>query len=146
MSLLFGVVSVALSDPLVAVVVVDQEARESGYALEIDGWLVDDALPVDVAEGEALQLVAPDGHTEPLDLAPGEAWEVTGPKGEAWMSLLDDEIRTDLIAVKGDARAIDALAKSLDADLVAHLQPHASHAGPGRQGRRRHQASAGAPV
>ncbi|MCB9675526.1 MAG: hypothetical protein H6737_10445 [Alphaproteobacteria bacterium] len=117
MSLLLFLASAAFAEPLVAVVVVDQEAREQGYALEIDGWLVNDALPVDVAKGEVLRLVDPAGRTEELDLAPGEAWEVTGPDGEAWMSLLDDEIRTDLIAVRGPAEAIGALAKSLDARI-----------------------------
>ncbi|MEZ4323239.1 MAG: hypothetical protein R3F61_37590 [Myxococcota bacterium] len=112
--------SVAFADPVVAVVLVDREARDSGYALEIDGWLVDDALPVDVAKGEVLKLVDPEGNAEALDLAPGEAWLVTGSKGEAWMSLLDEEVRTDLIAVRGDDAAIDALATALDARVVEH--------------------------
>jgi hypothetical protein len=117
-ALVSAILSTASAEPLVAVVVVDEEAREEGYALEIDGWLVEDALPVDVAEGEVLELVDPDGRVEPLDVQPGEAWEVTGPKGEAWMSLLDDEIRTDLIAVKGSPKSVDALAAALDADIV----------------------------
>ncbi len=117
-TILSALVSTASADPLVAVVVVDQEAREEGYVLEIDGWLIEDALPIDVAEGESLELIDPSGHVEPLDVRPGEAWEVTGPRGEAWMSLLDDEIRTDLIAVKGSVESVDALAEALDADIL----------------------------
>lgn len=109
--------SMAVAKPLVAVVVVDREAREEGYAIEIDGWLVEDALPVDVAEGEVLKLVDPDGRTERMDVAAGEAWEVTGARGETWMALLDDEIRTDLLVVTGDPSAIRELAESLEAEV-----------------------------
>ena len=91
------------SEALVAVVVVDQEARESGYALALDGFLIDDALPVDVVEGDELVLVDPAGRTEPLDVAMGEAWEITGSDGEAWMSTLEEEVRTDVIAVRAPA-------------------------------------------
>jgi len=97
---------------------VDQEARDNGYALQVDGWVVDDALPVDVADGEHVLIVDPAGRTEPLDLMPGEAWEITGPMGEAWMSLLNEEIRTDLIAVRGSPSSIEALAMSLDAQVL----------------------------
>lgn len=108
----------AQAQPLVAIVVVDEEAREQGYTLEVDGWVVEDALPVDVAEGEHLVLVEPGGRSEPLDVAPGEAWEIAGPKGEAWMSQLDKEIRTDLIAVRGSVESVSALAESLDATIL----------------------------
>lgn len=117
MSLLL-LLSAAQAQPLVAIVVVDQEAREQGYTLEIDGWVVEDALPVDVAEGEQVVLVEPDGRTEPLDVAAGEAWEIVGAKGEAWMSQLDKEVRTDLIAVRGTLESVEALAESLDAQIL----------------------------
>lgn len=110
--------SIAAAEPLVAVVLVDREARDEGYAIQIDGWLVEDALPVDVARGEVLELVDPDGHTERMQVAAGEAWEVTGPNGETWMALLDDEIRTDLLVVRGDRQAIDDLADALDARVT----------------------------
>ncbi len=109
---------VAQAQPLVAVVVIDQEARDEGYALQLDGWLVEDALPVDVEAGEEVALVDPDGRVEPLGVAVGEAWEVTGPRGEAWMSRLGDDVRTDMIAVRGDTRGIERLADELGADVV----------------------------
>lgn len=77
MSPLLLLLAVANAQPLVAIVVVDQEARESGYTLQLDGWLVEDALPVDVAEGELISLVDPDGRIEPLDLVPGEGADGT---------------------------------------------------------------------
>ncbi len=104
--------------PAVALVILDPEAREEGYALTLDGWRIDDALPVEVARGEAISLVDPDGRAEPLDVAGGEAWEIAGPKGEAWMSLLEEEIRTDVVLVQGDRRAIAALAVELGAELA----------------------------
>ena len=116
---LLALLGSAQAQPLVAIVVVDQEARDSGYALEIDGWLVEDALPVDVAAGERVALVDSVGRAELLDLAPGEAWEVTGADGEAWMSKLDEEIRTDLIVVRGSEASIEALAESLNADVFS---------------------------
>ena len=64
-------------------------------------------------------LVDPDGRTEPLDLAAGEAWEISGPQGEAWMSLLDEEIRTDLLAVRGSPSAVEALAEHLEAEVLS---------------------------
>jgi len=105
------------ADPLVAVVVIDQEARESGYALQLDGFLVDDAIPLDVVDGDELLLVDPDGRAEPLDVAVGEAWEITGPEGEAWMATLDEEVRTDLIAVKAPYRTVKRLAEALSAEV-----------------------------
>lgn len=105
------------SEALVAVVVVDQEARESGYALALDGFLIDDALPVDVVEGDELVLVDPAGRTEPLDVAMGEAWEITGSDGEAWMSTLEEEVRTDVIAVRAPYRTVKRLAEALSAEI-----------------------------
>lgn len=115
---LIWMLTAAYAQPMVAIVVVDQEARESGYALEIDGFVVDEALPLDVAEGERLQIIEPDGRAEPLHVAPGEAWEVVGPDGEAWMSELDNEVRTDVLLVRGEAESIAALAETLDAELI----------------------------
>lgn len=109
--------AVAFADPLVAVVVIDQAAREEGYALELEDLVVEDALPIDVAEGEHVRIVDPDGRRHPLDVAPGEAWEVSGPRGEAWMSRLGEEVRTDVLVVRGDADAIVSLARALDADV-----------------------------
>lgn len=109
--------SIAWANPMVAVVVVDREARDQGYAIQIDGWLVEDALPVSVAQGEVLQLVDPDGRPETMQVEPGEAWEVTGPEGETWMALLDDEIRSDLLVVSGPRTAIDSLARDLGATV-----------------------------
>lgn len=108
--------SLAHAQPLVAVVVVDEEARESGYALELGGWLVEDALPVDVVAGDVVRLVGPDGVAERLDVAAGEAWEIAGASGEAWMSALEEDVRTDLIAVKGSEAALAALATTLGAE------------------------------
>lgn len=118
MSLLLFALSSAHASPHVAVVVIDEQARDEGYALQVDDWLVEDVLPVEVAEGERVHLVDADGHRERLDLEVGEAWEVTGAKGEAWMSVLEEEVRTDLIRVKGSPQTIEALAKSLDAKVV----------------------------
>ncbi len=115
---LLAIVTLAHAQPLVAVVVVDEEAREHGYVLELDGWLVDDALPIDVVEGDVVQLVGPDGAAHPLDVAAGEAWEITGPQGEAWMSALQEDVRTDLIAVRGDRASVDALATTLGAEVL----------------------------
>jgi len=117
MTLLLATLAAHAAEPLVAVVVVDQEARESGYALQLDGWLVDDPLPVDVVEGDQLVLVGPEGHQEPLDVAAGEAWEVTGPDGEAWMSTLGDDVRTDLVAVRAPYETVRRLAEVLSAEI-----------------------------
>jgi hypothetical protein len=111
--------SVALADPLVAVVVIDQAARDEGYALELEDLLIEDALPLDVGEGERVRIVDPDGGRHELDVAPGEAWEVSGPRGEAWMSRLGEEVRTDLLVVRGDPEAVEALARALGAEVVA---------------------------
>ncbi|MFT5459567.1 MAG: hypothetical protein ACI9K2_006082, partial [Myxococcota bacterium] len=118
MQMLFLLAVVAQAQPRVAVVVVDEGARQEGYTLQLDDWVADDALPVDVAEGETVVLVSPDGSLDPLDVAPGEVWEITGQSGEAWMSLLDEEVRADVILVRGPVSAIRALARSLDAEIV----------------------------
>lgn len=107
----------AAAAPLVAVVVVDQEARDEGYAIALEDLVVGDALPVDVAEGEHVAVVAPDGERHPLDVAPGEAWEISGAAGEAWMSRLGEEVRTDVIVVRGEEQAIRALADALGAEV-----------------------------
>lgn len=117
--LILALIGAAQAEPVVAIAVVDQEARDHGYALEIDGWVADRALPVEIAEGEHVAIVGPDGHVEPLDLMPGEAWEISGPDGEAWASRIGDEIRTDLLAVRGTDASIAALAEALDAQVVA---------------------------
>jgi hypothetical protein len=109
--------AVASADPLVAVVVIDQEARDQGYAVELEDLVLDDALPIDVAEGEQVRIVDPDGGRHPLDVAPGEAWEVVGPDGEAWMSKLGEDVRTDVLVVRGDEAAIRALASELGARI-----------------------------
>jgi hypothetical protein len=118
MTLLLSWMSAASAQPVVAVVLVDREAREAGYALEIDGFVVDDALPVGVAPGEVLHLLDPHGDPEPLDVTPGEAWEITGKHGEAWMSMLGEDVRTDRFVVKGDPRDLEELAAELDGTLV----------------------------
>lgn len=118
MQMLFLLAVVAQAQPRVAVVVVDEGARQEGYTLQLDDWVADDALPVDVAEGETVVLVSPDGSLDPLDVLPGEVWEITGQDGEAWMSLLDEEVRADVIRVRGPVSAIRALARSLDAEIV----------------------------
>jgi hypothetical protein len=109
--------SSALADPLVAVVVVDQEARDQGYALELEDLVVEDALPVDVADGEHVRIVDPDGGRHEIDVAPGEAWEVTGARGEAWMSRIGQDVRSDVLLVRGDEDAVRALAGALRADV-----------------------------
>lgn len=117
-TVLLSLVGSALAQPVVAVVVVDEEARHAGYALEIGGFVVDDALPIDVKDGELLHLLGPKGEVEALDVAAGEAWEITGPDGEAWMAVLDDDVRTDRIVVRGSDEAIANLAVELGAELV----------------------------
>jgi hypothetical protein len=115
---LLSFLAVAQAQPLVAVVIIDQEARDHGYALELDGLLVHDALPIDVVEGEVVSVVDPLGQVAPLGVAMGEAWEVTGPQGEAWMSILDEDVRTDMIAVRGHRRAVARLAEALGAEVT----------------------------
>jgi hypothetical protein len=109
--------AVAFADPLVAVVVIDQAAREEGYALELEDLVVEDALPIDVAVGEHVRIVDPDGRRHELDVAPGEAWQISGPRGEAWMAKIGEEIRTDLLYVRGEPRAVKALARALHAEV-----------------------------
>ncbi len=121
MSLIFAL-AVAHAEPVVAIVVVDEAAREQGFALQLDGWLVEDALPVDVQEGETLHLVDADGRRELLDVAAGEAWEISGEGGEAWMSVLGEDVRTDLVAVVGDAEAVIDLATDLGVDVFREGQ------------------------
>lgn len=115
--LLHWLVSVSVARPLVAVVVVDQEAREQGYALELEDLVVDDALPLEVAEGEQLAVLTPSGERQELDVAAGDAWEVTGRHGDVWMSRIGEEIRTDVLVVRGEAEAVEALARALDAEV-----------------------------
>lgn len=110
--------SVALADPLVAVVVVDEAAREEGYALQLEDLVLYEALPVAVGEGEEVRIVDPSGVRHALDVAPGEAWEITGPKGEAWMSRIGEEVRTDVLLVRGDDDAVGTLAEALGAEVV----------------------------
>lgn len=107
----------AFADPRVAIVVVDEEARDHGFRLALEGTVVDDALPVDVEDGEHVHVVDPDGARHELDVAPGEAWEVAGPKGEAWMAQIGADVRSDVVLVRGDAAVIAALAEELGADL-----------------------------
>ena len=116
MSLVFAL-AVAHADPVVAIVVVDEEAREQGFALQLDGWMVEDALPIDVVEGETVHLVDEDGHTELLDVVAGEAWEITGGKGEAWMSVIGEDVRSDLVAIVGEAEAVVDLATDLGVEV-----------------------------
>jgi hypothetical protein len=110
-------ISVAFADPLVAVVVIDEAAREQGYALELEDLVVDDALPIDVAVGEHVQIVDPDGQRFELDVEPGEAWEVTGPQAEAWMNRIGEDVRSDVLVVRGAPDAIRSLADALDAEV-----------------------------
>lgn len=109
--------STAFADPLVAVVLIDEAARNEGYALELEDLVVDDALPIDVAAGEHVRIVDPDGQRFEIDVAPGEAWEVTGPGAEAWMSRIGEDVRSDVLVVRGDADAVLSLAQSLHAEI-----------------------------
>ncbi len=121
MSLLFAV-ALAQADPVVAIVAIDEAAREQGYALQLDGWMVEDALPIDVVEGETVHLVDADGRKELLDVAAGEAWEVSGHAGDAWMSVLGEDVRTDLVAIVGDPAAVVDLATDLGVDVFREGQ------------------------
>lgn len=108
----------AAASPLPAVVVVDAAARDEGYAVRLDDLLRDDALPIEVAEGERVAIVDPDGGVHPLDVAGGEAWEITGAGGEAWVSTLGADVRTDVLGVRGDRSAIRELAEDLGARIL----------------------------
>jgi len=121
MSLLFAV-ALAQAEPVVAIVVVDEAAREQGYALQLDGWMVEDALPIDVVEGETVHLVDAEGRKELLDVAAGEAWEVSGDAGDAWMSVLGEDVRTDLVAIVGDPESVVDLATDLGVDVFREGQ------------------------
>jgi hypothetical protein len=106
-----------------ALVVVDARARNEGWVLEVADIVLEDALPVDVEPGETLHVLGPDGT---VDLTPqsGEIWTVSGPEGELWMGLLDDDIRADVVQVRGPTDALEALARTLDAELVDHEGTH----------------------
>jgi hypothetical protein len=108
----------AQAAPLVAVVVVDRAARDEGYALALEDVLVDDALPIEVGAGELVQIVDPDGGRHDLDVAAGEAWEVSGARGEAFMSRIGEDIRSDVVRIDGDRAAVRAIAAELGAEVL----------------------------
>jgi len=110
-------ISAAVASPVV-VVIVDEEARMAGYALEVEDEVLDTPLPVTLHDDEPVHLLGPRGLRERMDLSDGEAWEIQGSSGELWMSLLEEDVRIDLIEVRADSVTVAELARAIDGDVI----------------------------
>ncbi len=93
-------------------VLVDEEARAAGIAVEVAGELHDGVAPVTVPEGAPAALRGPDGIA-PLVVEPGELIEVRGPDGEVVRSLAP----RDAVAVRGDEAATRLMAEMMGAEV-----------------------------
>ncbi|AKF07153.1 hypothetical protein [Sandaracinus amylolyticus] len=97
-----------------AVLLLDEDARAAGIALEVGGETVESALPVPVAVDDEAYLVRPEGR-ERLALAPGELVEIRGPDGEVQRGAVD----ADRFVITGT----HAGALSLGEMLGARVEP-----------------------
>jgi hypothetical protein len=101
------------AEPDRAFVVVDEAARAAGYGIEVEGIASPRAFPTSLFEGERAAIVGP-GSIRDLPDAPFVV--VTGETGEI-VGFEASEVRPDLLFVRGDAAAVEALAAMLGADL-----------------------------
>ncbi|MCB9695082.1 MAG: hypothetical protein H6736_25030 [Alphaproteobacteria bacterium] len=126
--MLFASLAAFAAPEATAVVLVQREARDEGFALELDGWIADDALP-HVIEGSVV-LLGPDGR-EPLDVRPGEVWTVEGASGTPWMARLHEEVDPDRLILRGDLAALREIAVLLDARITVQADESALIERPG---------------
>jgi hypothetical protein len=94
-------------------VVVDEAARNAGYGIEIDGVARERVLPLSLYEAEVGTIVGPDSLR---DVPDASFVVVSGPNGDV-TAFEAGEVRPDLLFVRGDAAAVEALALALGADL-----------------------------
>lgn len=87
-------------------VLVDEEARQAGIGVEVEGERHEGSLPVAVPEGAGVTVLRGD-DAEPIAVAPGELVEVVGPAGE----LRRREVPRDQLLLAGDEATVNALAE-----------------------------------
>lgn len=90
--------------------VVDEDARNAGIAVEVSGERHSGALPVAIPEGAEAAVVRP-GGVEPIAVEPGELVEVVGASGE----LRHRDTPRDQIWVGGDEASVTAFAEMIGA-------------------------------
>jgi hypothetical protein len=101
-----------------ALLLLDDEARAAGIAVEVSGEAIEGGLPVAVPSDEDAYVVRPEGR-ERLVMSPGEMIEVHGPRGEIARGPVD----ADRFVVTGSAQSAAMLAELLGGASIEPLSP-----------------------
>jgi hypothetical protein len=101
-----------------AYLLVDREARGAGVELEGTGWRGAPALPVAVANDEAVFLSAALSRTR-LEVRPGQLGWIRGGDGRVEWSRVGVDVRPDALALDGSDDAARAVADLVDGRLSA---------------------------
>lgn len=108
---LFAVGCQSAQDEHVSYVLLDQSARQSGFAVEVSGARSDAILPVEVEQDDEVLLVGPTGKTL-LDPRADILFHVRGPEGKIdEVSIADSEI--DTLVIDGQLDAVKELSHTL---------------------------------
>ena len=98
-------------------VVVDQQARSEGFAIESGGMVSDATLPLAFDATRGASLVGPNTE-EPLTADPGELVFVHGEDATVRRFVIGQDIHTDRVRVDGSREAADELARRLGGELT----------------------------
>nr|MDQ3037897.1 hypothetical protein [Myxococcota bacterium] len=99
-----------------ALLLLDEEAREAGIAIEVAGEPIESGLPVAVPSDDEAYVVRPDGR-ERLVMSPGEMIEVRGPGGDVARGPVD----ADRFVVVGTAEHAAMMAELVGGASVEPL-------------------------
>lgn len=98
-------------------VLLDADAREAGFALEIEGEVTASALPVAISDEVRVVLVGPEGRRT-LSVSPGELVHVVGEDGEVESLEIGEEVDPGRLQLESTREAATALADALGAEVV----------------------------
>ena len=96
--------------------VVDQQARDAGFAIEAAGTVSDAKLPLAFDASQRVSLVGPDTE-ESLEADPGELVYVHGENAEVTRLVIGQDVDADRVWVEGSREAADELALRLGGAL-----------------------------
>jgi len=115
LSLLLACTASTLGEP--GLVLLDAEALDAGWAVDVDGAITDGALPIATWSDEVV-LIAPDDGVEFVELYSGELLLVQGAGGSLEVTEPGVDVARDTVFVEGSEDAAWDLADQVGADVV----------------------------
>lgn len=99
-------------------VLLDADALDAGWAVEVDGRVVSTALPVPLWYEGGATLIAPDGASEEEEVFGGELLLVEGADGELDWLAIGTDVAPDVVLVEGTEDAAFELADQAGAEVL----------------------------